>query len=116
MSYVEWFITIWEYLKAPATITKWNLEENPSWDFYTCAVQWPFLYLATVPAFLLGGLLFCAILLAEQILQNMLCGDHAVYHGFSHSYGIAKRTDDVEFMFVRLYNLFLHFQQKKMAH
>jgi hypothetical protein len=29
---------------------------------------------------------------------------------------IAKRTDDVEFMFVRLYNLFLHFQQKKMAH
>jgi hypothetical protein len=29
---------------------------------------------------------------------------------------IAKRTDDVKFMFVRLYNLFLHFQQKKMAH
>jgi hypothetical protein len=29
---------------------------------------------------------------------------------------IAKRTDDVEFMFVRLYNTFLGFQQKKMAH
>jgi hypothetical protein len=29
---------------------------------------------------------------------------------------IAKRTDDVEFMFVRLYNLFFHFQQKIMAH
>jgi hypothetical protein len=29
---------------------------------------------------------------------------------------IAKHTDDVEFMVVWLYNLFLHFQQKKMAH
>jgi hypothetical protein len=29
---------------------------------------------------------------------------------------IAKRTDDVEFMFVRIYNTFLRFQQKKMAH
>ena len=29
---------------------------------------------------------------------------------------IAKRTDDVEFMFVWVYNLFLHFQQKKMVH
>ena len=27
---------------------------------------------------------------------------------------IAKRKDDVEFMFVWVYNLFLHFQQKKM--
>ena len=26
---------------------------------------------------------------------------------------IAKRTDDVEFMFVRVYNLFFHFQQEK---
>ena len=25
---------------------------------------------------------------------------------------MAKRTDDVEFMFVWVYNLFLHFQQK----
>jgi hypothetical protein len=29
---------------------------------------------------------------------------------------IALRASDVEFMFVRLYNSFLHFQQKKMAH
>jgi hypothetical protein len=29
---------------------------------------------------------------------------------------IALRASDVEFMFVRLYNLFLHFKQKKMAH
>jgi hypothetical protein len=28
----------------------------------------------------------------------------------------ALRASDVEFMFVRLYNLFFHFQQKKMAH
>ena len=26
---------------------------------------------------------------------------------------IAKRTDDVEFMFVSVYNLFFHFQQEK---
>jgi hypothetical protein len=29
---------------------------------------------------------------------------------------IALRASDVEFMFVRLYNLFLNFQQKTIAH
>jgi hypothetical protein len=31
-------------------------------------------------------------------------------------YIIAKHTDDVEFMFVGVYYLFLHSQQEKMAH